>query len=180
MAAILVLIAGGLFVYRAYRQNENAHVFAIRSPKGILEAMFIPIGGIEQFVLIRGEDRSNPVILFLHGGPGLATSPLYPWFISWEKHFTLVQWDQRGAGKTYGRYGKKTPDLTVERMTQDGIEIAEYLRAHLQTNKIILLGHSWGSYLGLRIIARRPDLFSAYVGTGQTVNGGEGELLDII
>jgi pimeloyl-ACP methyl ester carboxylesterase len=176
LTAILVMSFGGLLAYRVYRQHKNVQAFAIDKSKGIQESMFIPVGGIEQYILIRGIDRNNPVVLFLHGGPGLATSPLYSWFIPWEKHFTMVQWDQRGAGKTYGRYGNKTPDLTANRIESDGIQLVEYLRAHLQTDNIILLGHSWGSSLGLKMIARRPDLFSAYVGTGQSIDGKAGDL----
>ncbi len=177
LALILILGFGGLLAYRGYRHHKNKLAFAIDRSVGIQESMFVPIGGIEQYVLIRGENKNNPVILFLHGGPGLATSPLYPWFIPWEKHFTMVQWDQRGAGKTYGRYGKNTPDLTADRLESDGIELAEYLQKHLRTENIILLGHSWGSYLGLRMIAHRPDLFKAFIGTGQSIKGDEGDLI---
>ena len=176
LTLILILGFGGLLAYRGYRQHKNKLAFTIDKSVGIQESMFVPIGGIEQYVLIRGENKNNPVILFLHGGPGLATSPLYPWFIPWEKHFTMIQWDQRGAGKTYGRYGKNTPDLNADRLESDGIELAEYLQKHLQTNNIILLGHSWGSYLGLRMIAHRPDLFKAFIGTGQSIKGDEGDL----
>jgi pimeloyl-ACP methyl ester carboxylesterase len=164
-----------LLAYRALRQHQEAHSFAIRTPPGIQEEGFVRIGGIDQFVLIRGDDRRNPVVLMLHGGPGLAQSLLFPWFRPWEKDFTVVQWDQRGAGNTYGRYGDKTPNLTPDQMAQDGIELAEYLRRHLGTDRLILLGHSWGSQLGLRMVAKRPDLFAAYVGTGQVVDDAQAE-----
>ena len=167
----LVLLLG----YRALRQHAEADRYAIRTPHGIQEAGYVRIGGIDQFVLIRGEDRRNPVVLMLHGGPGLAQSLLFPWFRPWEKDFTVVQWDQRGAGNTFGRYGDKTPDLTPERMTQDGIELAQYLRRRLGTDRLILVGHSWGSQLGLRMVAARPDLFAAYVGTGQAVDDAKAE-----
>jgi pimeloyl-ACP methyl ester carboxylesterase len=80
-----------------------------------------------------------------------------------------VQWDQRGAGRTYGRYGNATPDMTLDRMIEDGAEVADYARSRLGQKKIILLGHSWGSVLGVYIIKRHPELFSAYVETGQIV-----------
>ncbi|MGT2434674.1 alpha/beta fold hydrolase [Bradyrhizobium betae] len=88
----------------------------------------------------------------------------------WEKQFTVVQWDQRGAGRTYGAAGDAlAPTMTLQRMAQDGIELVEYLRTHLHKHKIVLIGHSWGSFLGIHIVKQRPDLFYAYVGTGQVV-----------
>lgn len=171
--AVLAVALAGALAYRAHRQNENARVFAIHTARGVDEAGYVKIGGINQWVTIRGEDSTNPVILFVHGGPGLATSPLYAWFRPWEKSFTLVQWDQRGAGKTYGLYGKSTPDMSRDKIVSDGIELSEYLRNRLHQSKIILLGHSWGSSLAIEMIAKRPDLFSAYVGTGQVVDAAQ-------
>ena len=102
--------------------------YAVDSARGINEASFVPIGGIQQWVTIRGQDRSNPVILFLHGGPGDAISMWsLPYFFAWEQRFTIVQWDQRGAGKTFGRSGPSVaPTMTLDRMTQDGIELTDY------------------------------------------------------
>jgi pimeloyl-ACP methyl ester carboxylesterase len=141
----------------------------IDTPNGIAERGFVKIGGIDQWVTIRGEDRRNPAILIVHGGVGDAQSQLAYLYRHWQRDFTVVQWDQRGAGRTYGRYGDATPDMTLERMIQDGVEVADYARKRLDQRKLILLGHSWGSALGVHIIQRRPDLFSAYVGTGQVV-----------
>jgi pimeloyl-ACP methyl ester carboxylesterase len=142
------------------------------APVPINEATFVPIGGIEQWITIKGDDRSNPVILFLHGGPGDALSPFADaMYGGWEKDFTLVQWDQRGAGRTFGKSGPSSePALTVERMVQDGVEVATYLTKHLDKRKLILLGGSWGSVLGIHMAHARPDLFYAYVGTAQMVN----------
>lgn len=142
----------------------------IRTPNGVAERGFVRIGGIEQWVTIRGEDRRNPAILILHGGPGDAYSQLAYLLRPWEKDFTIVQWDQRGAGRTYGRYGKATPDMTLDRMVEDGAEVADYARRRLRQKRIVLLGHSWGSALGVHLLKRHPELFSAYVGTGQIVN----------
>jgi pimeloyl-ACP methyl ester carboxylesterase len=137
----------------------------------IREEGFVRIGGIEQWITIRGADRSNPVVLFLHGGPGNATSAYADsMFAGWDEDFTLVQWDQRGAGRTYGRTGPSIePTLTIDRMTQDGVEVAEYLTTHLGQPRIVLVGGSWGALLGVHIAKQRPDLFYAYVGTGQLV-----------
>ncbi len=124
--------------------------------------MFAPIGGIPQWITIKGDDRANPVILFLHGGPGNAMSPFADaMFAGWEKDFTLVQWDQRGAGRTYTKNGPSVePTMTLERMTDDGIEVAEFLKKHLGKDRIVLEGGSWGSVLGIRMAHARPDLFT--------------------
>jgi pimeloyl-ACP methyl ester carboxylesterase len=153
----------------AFVRNRNTRDYAITTPNGIDEARYIQIDGIEQWITIRGEDRNNPVLLFLHGGPGDATNPWgYARFRSWLKKFTVVQWDQRGAGRTLGNNGPSlTPTITIERMAQDGIELAETLCKELRTDKIILVGHSWGSILGIFMVKARPDLFHAFVGTGQ-------------
>ena len=150
-------------------RDRNKAQFAIDPTRGIDEESYIEIGGIEQWVTIRGQDRNNPVLLFLHGGPGDVTNPwTFAIFAGWEKVFTVVQWDQRGAGRTLRKTGPAiAPTITVERMTQDGIELAEYLRKHLGKEKIFLVGHSFGSILGVRMARLRPELFYAYVGTGQ-------------
>src|SRR5262249_37733395 len=107
-----------------------------------------------------------------HGGPGEATNPFgYAVFRSWLRHFTVVQWDQRGAGRTLGKNGRSIAEtITIDRMTQDGIELAEFLRQLLKKDKIILVGHSWGSILGIFMVKARPEIFSAFVGTGQVAN----------
>jgi len=157
---------------RSFVSQRNEQYYRITNPRGVDEARYVPIGGIDQYITIRGEDRDNPVILFLHGGPGDATNPWgYLAFRSWLKYFTVVQWDQRGAGRTLGRSGAGiAPTITVERMTQDGVELASYLRQSLQKDKLILVGHSWGSILGLSMAKARPDLFYAFVGTGQVAD----------
>jgi hypothetical protein len=168
-AAILLLFAA-VFAYRTYRHHELAK-YTVIEPVGIEEAFFTKIGGIDQWITIRGQDRENPVILLLHGGPGIALSLMPRDFLwSWSKLFTLVIWDQRGAGKTFGRSGPVSADVTVDRMVEDGIELAEFICAQLHKTKIVLVGVSWGSDIGIHMVKSRPDLFYAYVGTGQSVN----------
>lgn len=149
-------------------RTRNAEQFAI-PPSGIDEASYVRIGGIDQWVTIRGWNRNNPILLLLHGGPGDVTTPwTYSLFAPWEKQFTVVQWDERGAGRTLAKNGPAIgPTITRQRMAQDGIELAEYLRRHLGKSKIIVLGHSFGTILGILMAHQRPDLFYAYVGTGQ-------------
>jgi len=172
--SVLVLIAlmliGGL-TYRSVRQHRNAKALAIRTPNRIEESMFVKIGGIDQWVQIRGENSDNPVLLILDGGPGSSYVPFTLTIRSWERYFTVVQWDQRGSGKTYGRNDRtRGGDMTIDRMTQDGIEITEFVRKRLHKKGVILLGHSWGTILGVPMVQRRADLFYAYVGTGQIVD----------
>jgi pimeloyl-ACP methyl ester carboxylesterase len=157
-------------------QNQNNQTSVIHAPEMVNEEMFVKIGGINQWVQIRGERRDNPVLLVLHGGPGFSYIPFTTNFRPWEKYFTIVQWDQRGTGKTFSQNGKDgSGTMTLERMSQDGIEVAEFLRKHLNKGKIILLAHSWGTVLGIPMIMHRPDLFYAYVGTGQVVNMARNE-----
>src|SRR5438094_5986608 len=127
---------------------------------------FVSIGGIEQWIDIRGGDSGKPVLLVVHGGPGEAQWPVADKYLAWEKTFVIVHWDQRGAGHTCGRYGDKTPDMNLDRIVRDGIEVAQYLCRTQYKKKVIVLGHSWGSIVAVNMVRQRPDLFAAYVGTG--------------
>jgi pimeloyl-ACP methyl ester carboxylesterase len=135
------------------------------------EAGFVPIGGIEQWVTITGRRCGNPVLLFLHGGPG---NPLSPYagalFAGWERDYTLVQWDQRGAGRTFGRNPPGDgATLTVQRMADDGLALVEHLATRLGHDRVVLVGGSWGSILGVHMVKARPARFHAYVGFAQIV-----------
>lgn len=170
-------VVGGL-AYRRLRQARVAKALAIGTPNGIAEERFVRVGGIEQWIQIRGEDRDNPVLLVLHGGPGFPnavfTLPLRPW----EKHFTLVQWDHRGAGKTLGRTGKSgSGEMTFGRRVADAIELIEFLRQHLRKDKVVLLAESMGTLTGVPLIKQRPDLFYAAVFTDLYVDMVRNEAL---
>src|SRR3974390_384860 len=99
LGSIVLLLAAG-FIYRAVRQHQNAQALALQTPNKIEESRFVQIGSIEQWIQIRGEDRDNPILLILHGGPGLSYVPFTSTFRTWEECFTVVHWDQRGAGLT--------------------------------------------------------------------------------
>lgn len=147
---------------------------AIRWPLEV--SKFVRIGGLDQWISIRGKP-TEPIILFLHGGPGEAMSPFLDLFLPYEHDFAWAIWDQRGAGKTYGRNGgEATVGMDLEQFIRDTIELAVYLRQYLSQSKIILVGHSWGAALGLQVAKRRPDLFCAFVGTGQPVSNELGLL----
>jgi pimeloyl-ACP methyl ester carboxylesterase len=186
IVAIVVAIVGGIaslvgagLLYRALRQGREGRALRIRTSNKVEEGRFIQIGGLAQWVRIRGEDRDNPVLLVAHGGPGLAFSAFTPIFRSWERDFTVVQWDQPGAGKTLSRNGRaaSADALTIEGMAQDGIQVAEWVARHLNQPRLILFAASWGTVLGTTMVTRRPDLFWAYVGAGQLVNAAQSEPL---
>jgi pimeloyl-ACP methyl ester carboxylesterase len=140
-------------------------VHAQKSAQRIEEASFITIGGIEQWVTIRGDDRRNPVLLLLHGGPGDVQSLFVSTYAPYEKDFVLVQWDQRGAGRTFAKNG--AAGVTREKLIADGMDLAEQLHKRFPRASLIPFGHSWGSIIATGMAQQRPELFAAYVGTGQ-------------
>ncbi len=133
---------------------------------------YIEIGGIDQWITIHGDSEDNPVILIIHGGPGSALTPISGnLFGAWETSFTIANWDQPGAGRTYAVTGDSiASDLTIQRIVADGIRVAEEILARTGKSKLVLLGGSWGSVIGLQMASSRPDLFYCYVGHGQLIN----------
>ena len=157
---------------RPILRRRNARRLVIESPGGINDERFLDINGSQQWVTIRGQDRANPVLLILHGGPGSSYIPFTPWLTDWEKHFTIVQWDQPGAGKTFQRNGRADPmGLSLTRLAADGIELTGQVRGLLGSPPVILLGSSVGSLVGLQMVQQRPDLFRAYIGVNQNSPG---------
>jgi pimeloyl-ACP methyl ester carboxylesterase len=169
-ALLAVPVVGGL-AWRRARQRRIAKALEITTPNGIVEQRYVKLGGIDQWIQLRGEDRANPVLLVLHGGPGwpnaVFTLPLRPW----EQHFTIVQWDHRGAGKTLRRTGKAgSGPMTFDQRVDDAVELIDFLRAHLGVDKVIVLAESMGTLTGLPLARRRPDLVQALVVTDLYVN----------
>jgi pimeloyl-ACP methyl ester carboxylesterase len=165
-------LSSALF-YRKHLQHKVAEKRAIASPNGIDSLEPVRIGGIDQWIQVRGQNVNNPILLFIHGGPGIAFIPLAGAFQGpWEKYFTVVQWDQRGAGKTYASNDKELQRKTmnVPQMEQDTLDVVNYLRNRFRRKKIFILGHSWGSVLGAWLAHEHPELIYAYVGVGQVVN----------
>jgi pimeloyl-ACP methyl ester carboxylesterase len=158
-----------------------ANVQKIVTPNGIDTHVAVPINGTMQWITVRGRDSHNPILLFIHGGPAAPEMPTSWTFQNdWEDFFTVVQWDQRGAGKTYSANdpAKIAPTLTVAQMQQDTDAMVRYLRATYHKDKIFVLGHSWGSFLGLSLAERHPEWLYAYVGIGQMIDTAESERLD--
>lgn len=163
--------------YRAARAAV-ADLEKIAAPEGVQDSYKTRIGGIAQWISVRGQDRANPMILFVHGGPA---SPITP--TTWEfqrpieEYFTVANYDQRGAGKTYGEADPQQVGETIhiERYVDDAIEVAEHLRQRYGKQKLILMGHSWGTIVAMKAALKRPDLFYAYVGIGQVISVRENE-----
>lgn len=153
---------------------------SIVAPNGVQESYAVPVGGVQQWVYVRGQDKRNPIILFVHGGPA---SPMAP--LAWafqrplEEYFTLVQYDQRASGKTYATNDTTGlgPTIWVEQYVQDAIALAELIRKKYDKQKVILVGHSWGTIVSMHAALKRPDLFYAYVGVGQVINSQDNERL---
>lgn len=170
LALLMVFVIVAALSFRAVWQRRIAHTERIDSANGINEAKFIKVNGAEEWITIRGDNKDNPIILFLHGGPSEANSPFVNFYAPFEKNYVFVQWDQPGAGKTYIAAGNHQPRLAIDSMAADGITVAEFVEAELHKPKIVLIGQDWGGLLGVRMIEQRPELFSAFVGTGQIIS----------
>ena len=176
---MIVAILVGLIVLAAAVVGISqalAHTPAITGPDGkplpgsIASLEKVKLGGADQWLIIRGQSVDKPVLLFLSGGPGGSEAGRVLRFNQpLEEHFVVVIWEQRGCGKSYSAINPKSV-LTVDQYVSDIIELTEMLRARFDEDKIYLLGHSWGTIIGVRAVQQRPDLFHAYIGTGQMVN----------
>lgn len=137
----------------------------------------VPLNDLEQWVLIRGESVNNPIILFLHGGPGNAQIGWAPKYqTALEINFVIVNWDQRGSGLSYN---DQIPEesMNINQFINDTYELTTYLINRFKKRKIFVVGHSWGSIIGMFLIQKFPDLFHAYIGVGQSVDLKRGELI---
>jgi pimeloyl-ACP methyl ester carboxylesterase len=142
-----------------------------------VEKIHTSINGVMQGMFIRSTDAAHPVLLYLHGGPGMPTYFLnrkYPTEL--EEDFTVVWWEQRGAGLSYS--SKIPPEtMTVEQFIADTLAVTDFLRSHFGQDRIYLMGHSWGSLLGIQAAARAPERYYAYIGVAQIANQLQSESL---
>jgi len=166
----LLLLIAAFFITRWIGMGLNK-----RTPVGgINESMYVDINGSRQWINIYGQNLDNPVLLYLHGGPGSSTSILdYAFTRKWSDVYTVVTWDQRGCGKSYDKSNRET--ISADIMMADGVAMTEFLRKHLHVDKITLLGHSWGSYFGANLALEHPDCYEAFIGTGQFIDDTENE-----
>ena len=170
-AIVLLIFLTGVF-FRIHNSLESK----IDTNLGIQENTYVTIGCIEQDLQIRGEDRDNPIILWLHGGPGFPLTYLtYYYQTALEKDYTIVCWEQRGCGRTFYR-NKGDNNLTIEQLLADTDEIIDYLRGRFGKDKIIIMGQSWGTVLGMEYINVHPEKVATYIGVGQVTNFSQGKI----
>lgn len=150
----------------------------IVAPTGVQDSYKAKIGGIAQWINVRGQDRANPLILFVHGGPASPITPtMWQFQRPIEEYFTVANYDQRGAGKSYGETDPQVvaETIRIDRYTDDLIEVAGHLRQRYGKRKLVLMAHSWGTIPAMAAALKRPDLFHVYVGIGQVINTRENE-----
>jgi len=137
----------------------------------------VKIGGIEQWIYLTGNDTSKPVLLFLHGGPGYAMMPLlHQNNRELEDQFLVVNWDQRGAGLSYSKDIPET-SMTLKQFVSDLHELTQYLKSRFGKKKIFIVGHSFGTVLGLEAVNKYPEDYWAFISIGQVVSFVENEQL---
>ena len=182
LSIIGVLLIGVIIV----AVNSSGRLEPLKDSEGneiagsLVEKNWVEIGGIRQGYFIRAEDPNNPVILFLHGGPG---GPALPFQINrevserLEKYFTVVYWEQRGAGISFSASIDHPATMTLDQLVEDTRQMTEYLQRRFGQERIFLMGLSWGSYLGIKTIERYPENYLAYIGIGQVTNQIESDRL---
>ena len=135
------------------------------------KSLYVDINGTKQWINIYGKDKNNPVLLYLHGGPGSATSYVdYEFTRKWSDVYTVVTWDQRAAGKSWLKNTKDTTPINLDTMMEDGLEMTEFLRSYLGKDKISIIGHSWGSIYGAMLVQDHPEYYDCFIGTGMVVD----------
>jgi pimeloyl-ACP methyl ester carboxylesterase len=162
---VLVVVAGlaALFLI----PGSTPSIDARRYPNSLAVLEQVPVNDTQQWILIRSESVTNPVVLFVHGGPGTSWLTLMRKNTqALEKYFTVVNWDQRRAGKSFAA-GRADAEMTIGTFVDDLIALSSDLARRFHKRTILLVGHSWGSVIGVIAASRRPDLFSAYIGIGQ-------------
>jgi pimeloyl-ACP methyl ester carboxylesterase len=175
LAAALALAVGALLLSSPGRPRPFLDEAGRPLAGSISEKLRVRIGGVEQGMFVSGKDRSRPVLLFLHGGPGMpeyAISRRYALVL--EELFTVCWWEQRGAGLS--NHGAVPPEtVTVEQLVADTLEVTDHLRARFGQDRIYLFAHSWGTVLGLLAAARAPERYRAYVAMAQITRQLESE-----
>ena len=175
LLACLLILAGVLQLWSHGKPtpfvDENGSPLA----GSISEKVFVNINGVEQGMFIKSKDATHPVLLYLHGGmPEYFLTRRYPTGL--ENYFTVVWWEQRGSGISYS--ADIPPEtMTLEQMLSDTLEVTNILRHRFGQDKIYLMGHSGGTYIGIQAAARAPELYSAYIGVAQMANQLQSERL---
>ncbi|WP_051264053.1 alpha/beta hydrolase [Teredinibacter turnerae] len=186
---IIIALAASLFSCAANQSKHTMEEVQLHSScqtqnntgLEINEGRYVVIGGVKQWVTIKGKSCSNPVVLMVHGGPGNPLSVYHDsLFREFETEFTIVHWDQRGAGRTYlAQFETEnltldnivSSSLSVDLLVSDGLEVSDYIRSRLGKDKLIISGSSWGSFLAVKMVQSEPNQFYFYIGQSQLVNG---------
>lgn len=151
--------------------DENGKIIK----NSIAEKCMVEINGFKMGMIIKSKNISNPVLLFVHGGPGMPEYFLTEdYFTGLEDYFTVVYWDQRGAGLSYSSNIDKST-ITVDQYIDDTIQVTNYLRERFGQEKIYLMAHSWGTYFGIQAVKKAPQLYNSYIAVGQITNQDESE-----
>jgi pimeloyl-ACP methyl ester carboxylesterase len=144
-------------------------------PDAIAEERKVMIGGVEQYVLLRGKNRQAPLLVFVHGGPGAVETPfLRKHNAALEDDFVVVYWEQRGAVHSYDPEADPA-DITIDRLTRDLGELIDVLLAEFEQEKVLLVAHSWGTVLALEHAAAKPETVAAYIAISQTTSQAESD-----
>jgi pimeloyl-ACP methyl ester carboxylesterase len=177
-AAACALVLGGVL-----RRWSPGRTKPLRGPDGSLlagglsERVFIDVNGVRQGMFIKSRNAAHPVLLFLHGGPGMPEYFLdrtHPTGL--ENDFTVCWWEQRGAGISFSS-DIQPESMTTEQLIRDTIAVTDYLRERFGRDRIYLMGHSWGSFLGIQVAACAPERYHAYIGIGQVAYQQRSEVL---
>lgn len=169
----IIVVVGIVFVFRLI----NAHKYKITTPYGIQESDYVTINGCELYVQIRGENKDNPVIVFVHGGPGFPLTYLSAYHQSYlESDYTFVNYGQRNSGRTFYKNKNNIQTPSVDEMLNDLHGIVEFTKKKLVKEKVVIMGQSWGSILGTLYSQKHPENVSAYIGVGQVTDFDEGKL----
>ena len=173
--ACLVILAGILLIRSPGKPKPFADGNGSPLAGSISEKIHVTINGVEQGMFIKSKDETHPVLLYLHGGmPDYFLTRKYPTGL--EDIFTVVWWEQRGSGISYSP-GIPPETMTLEQMISDTLELTNYLRHRFGKEKIYLMGHSGGTFIGIQAAARAPELYYAYIGVAQMANQLKSESL---
>lgn len=172
LLSVLVITVGTFGVIRLVNSNN----YKIDSVNGIQEDIYVEIGGINQFMQIRGNDKDNPVVLWLHGGPGFPLTYMnYYYQQKLENDFTIVCLEQRGCGRTYYK-NQNSANASFDILVSDVDEVVEYLKERFNKDKVIVMAQSWGTVIGMKYLEKHPENVSAYVGIGQVTQFAQGKI----
>jgi pimeloyl-ACP methyl ester carboxylesterase len=174
---LVILTSFSLWLLCGCSSKTTAIKTAQYPAKALTSIAFIELGGVKQCLIIRSHNTDNPILLYVHGGPGTPELPLIRHYNSeLEKYFTVVYWEQRGTGKSFSK-SVINDDFTIGTFINDGYELTNYLLDRFKKEKLILVGHSWGTVICTELALQYPEKYSAYVGIGQIVNMQLGETI---